>query len=66
MLVGCSWPWRESVWPLLIAISQFKHQADIKGNQHKKLLEASLWLMEIKFFKKSVYDWHSLFKNGQE
>jgi hypothetical protein len=38
----------------------------MKGNQELKLLEASLWLMEIKFLKKSVYDWHSLFKNGQE
>jgi hypothetical protein len=54
------------VWPLLIVIFQFEHQADIKGDEQQKLLETSLWLIEIKFLKKSVYNWHSLFKNGQE
>ena len=49
------------MWPLLIALSQFEHQADIKGNKQQKFLKASLWLMEI-----NVYDWHSLFKNGQD
>jgi len=42
---------RKCMWPLLIAISQFEHQADIKGNKQQKLLETSLWLMEIKFLK---------------
>jgi hypothetical protein len=66
------------VWLLLIAISQFEHQADInvisqfehqadiKGNQQQKFLEASLWLKEIKLLKRSMYDRHSPFKNGQE